>query len=59
MVSRGLWRREGIVRELGIDMYSAIYLKWITNKDLLYSTGTLLKVMWQPEWEGSLEENGY
>ena len=21
--------------------------------------GTLLPVMWQPAWEGSLEENGY
>ena len=29
---------EGIVRELGIDMYTLLYLKWITNKDLLYST---------------------
>ena len=36
-------RREGwveeIVREFGIDMYTLPYLKWITNKDLLYSTG--------------------
>ena len=30
---------EGIVREFGIDMYTLSYLKWITNKDLLYSTG--------------------
>ena len=29
---------EGIVREFGIDMYTLMYLKWITNKDLLYST---------------------
>ena len=29
---------EGIVRELGIDMYTLLYLKWITNKDPLYST---------------------
>ena len=29
---------EGIVREFGIDMYRLLYLKWITNKDLLYST---------------------
>ena len=29
----------GIVREFGIDMYTLLYLKWITNKDLLYSTG--------------------
>ena len=26
-------------REFGIDMYTLLYLKWITNKDLLYSTG--------------------
>ena len=30
---------EGIVRELGIDMCAALYLTWITNKDLLQSTG--------------------
>ena len=23
---------------LGMDMYTLLYLKWITNKDLLYST---------------------
>ena len=31
--------REGIVWELGIDMYTLIYLKLITNQDLLHSTG--------------------
>ena len=30
---------EGIVRELGKVMYTLLYLKWITNKDLFYSTG--------------------
>ena len=30
---------EGLVREFGIDTYTLLYLKWITNKDLLYSTG--------------------
>ena len=30
---------EGIVREFGIDMYTLLYLKWITNKVLLCSTG--------------------
>ena len=30
---------KGIVREYGIDMYTLLYLKWIMNKDLLYSTG--------------------
>ena len=38
-----------------------LYLKWITNKDLLpYCTAqvTLLNVMWQPGWKGSFEKNG-
>ena len=29
----------GRVWEFGTDMYILLYLKWITNKDLLYSTG--------------------
>ena len=29
----------GIVRYLGVDMYTVLYLKCITSKDLLYSTG--------------------
>ena len=33
----GCWWGEGIVRELGMDMYTLLYYKWITNKDLLYS----------------------
>ena len=28
----------GIGREFGMDMYTLLYLKWITNMDLLYST---------------------
>ena len=47
---------EGIVKEFGMDMHTLLYLKWITSKDL---QGTLLNAMWQPGWEGSLEENGY
>ena len=31
--------QSSIVREFGINIYSLIYLKWISNKDLLYSTG--------------------
>ena len=30
---------EGIVRVFGMDMYILLYLKWITNKDLLSGTG--------------------
>ena len=29
---------EGIVREFGTDMYTLLYLKWITYKELLHST---------------------
>ena len=29
----------GINWEIGIDMYTLLYIKQITNKDLLYSTG--------------------
>ena len=36
---RGEEWRKWIVRELGMDMYTLLYLKWITNKDLLYSIG--------------------
>ena len=54
--SGGEWE-EGIVREFGMHMYSLLYVKWITNKELLYRT--LLNAMWLPGWEGSLGENGY
>ena len=36
---------EGMVREFGVDMYTLLHLKWIANKDLLYSKGTLLNIM--------------
>ena len=39
MVTRGEGWEEGIVREFRMDRYTLLYLKWITNKDLLYSTG--------------------
>ena len=39
MVTRGEGWGGGIVSECGTDMYTLLYLKWITNKDLLYSTG--------------------
>ena len=32
-------RGEGIVRGLGMDMYTQLYLKWINNKVLLCSKG--------------------
>ena len=51
---------EGIVTYFGKVMCTLLYLKWITNKDLLYiAHGTLLNVMCQPGWEWGLGENGY
>ena len=34
MVARGAG--EGIIREFGKVMYTLLYSKWITNKDILY-----------------------
>ena len=39
MVVMGV-RMEGRDREFGMDMYTLLYLKWITNRDLLSSTGS-------------------
>ena len=36
--SHRLQEWEGIAGEFGIDMYTRLCLKWITNKVLLYST---------------------
>ena len=35
----GWWGGEGIVRDFGKIRYRLLYLKWITNEDLLYSIG--------------------
>ena len=35
----GEGKGEGIIKECGMDMYTLLYLKWIANKDLLYSIG--------------------
>ena len=50
---------EGLVREFGMDRYILLYLKWITNKDLLYSTGNSAQC-YVAAWKGGgLEENGH
>ena len=50
---------EGKVREFGMDIYIVLYLKWITNKDLLYSTGNSAQCYVAAWIGGSLQENGY
>ena len=42
-----------------MDMYTLLYLKWISNKDLLIAQRTLLNVMCQPDWEWCLGNNEY
>ena len=42
---------EEIDRDFGTDMYSLLYLKWITNKVLLYSTGNSAQCC-VPAWMG-------
>ena len=46
-------------REFGMDMYILLYLKWVTNKDLLIAQETLLNIMWQLGWERSFGESEY
>ena len=57
MVARG-WMGQRVAREFGINMDTLLYLKWITRTYCI-AQGTLLNVMWQPGWEGSLGENGH
>ena len=56
-----LWLLEGRmrgsnIRETGMDMYTPPCLKWIINKDLLYSTDCS---GWQSGCGSSSGENGY
>ena len=55
------WGRmgKGIVREFGMVMYTLRYLKWITNRDLLYSIWTSAQCYVAAWKEGNLGENGY
>ena len=41
-----------------MDLYTLLYFKWITNKNMLYSTRNSAQCMWQPGWEGNFGENG-
>ena len=47
------------VRELGIDMYTLQYFKWITNKDLLYGTWNSALCYVASWMGGEFGENGY
>ena len=47
-------RGKVIVKEFGIDIYTLLYLKWQPARSYCIAQGTLLSIMWQPGWEGSL-----
>ena len=50
---------EGIVRQFGMDMYTVLYLKWITNKDLRSSTENSARC-YEAAWRGGESgEKGY
>ena len=52
MVGEGGERvKEDIVLEFGVDMYTLLYLKWTTNKYLLYSTWNSAQC-YVPAWMG-------
>ena len=42
---------EGIVRDIGKVMYTLLYLKWLTNKDLLHTTSNSAQC-YVPAWMG-------
>ena len=42
-----------------MDMYTLLYLKWITNKDLLYSTWNSSQCYVAASVGGEFRENGY
>ena len=56
-VAKGEGWGEGIVMEFGMDRYIVLYLKWITNKDLLYSTRNSARryvTAWLRGWGGEV-----
>ena len=65
---KNLWlpwgKNEGkreIVKEFGINMHTLLYLKWVTNKNLLYNTGNSVQLCDSLDegWGRDLEENEY
>ena len=43
----------------GMEMCTLLCLKWILTMSYCIAHGTLFRVVWWPEWEGSFGENGY
>ena len=56
--THGCWG-EGTVKDFGKVMYTLLYLKWITNKDLPYSTWNSAQCYVAAWMGGGMGENGY
>ena len=51
------WGRTG---GLGLTyIYTLMYIKLVTNKSLLYSTGELYLILYEPIWKKNLKTSGY
>ena len=48
-----------LFKEEGRVMYTLLFSKWVTTRTYWIAQGTLLTVIWQLGWKGSLGENGY
>ena len=59
MVAEGEGSGEGIVGELEWTCTYCYIQNGQSTRIHCIAHGTLLNVMWQPGWEGSLGENGY
>ena len=53
MAAEGEGWVKAVVREFGVDMYTLLYLKWITNTDLLCSTWNSAQC-YVPAWMGGV-----
>ena len=49
----------GTVKELGMDMYTLLYLKWITNRDALHTTENSAQCYVAAWVGGQCAENAY
>ena len=54
MDTKGGEKRDGKNWEIEIDMYTLLYIKYITNENLLYTAQeALLSALWWTKWEGT------
>ena len=59
----GAWK-DKLGDEIGIRIYTLLYVKQVTNKDLLWSTGSLQSILntqysVYPIWEQNLKKSGH